>query len=305
MQKIILVAGATGHLGLKIVKALRNKNVEIRALVRLNSSNEKIQELERLGATIYSVKQWDLEELKNSCLGVSCVVSSLAGLREVVVDAQKVLLDAAISAGVPRFIPSDYSLDFTNFSHGENRNLDLRREFHTYLDSTSISATSIFNGAFADLLTNEMPMILFKQKMILYWGNANYRWGFTTMDNTAEFTANVALDSSSPRYLRIAGDQINPREVRNVTSEITGQKFRLFRPGGKVFLGIIIKIARKLAPAEKELYPAWQGMQYMHNMIDERSKIEKLDNDRYPEVRWTSVKDVLTQFLQEKKTNLV
>ena len=100
MQKIILVAGATGHLGLKIVKALRNKNVEIRALVRLNSSNEKIQELERLGATIYSVKQWDLEELKNSCLGVSCVVSSLAGLREVVVDAQKVLLDAAISAGV-------------------------------------------------------------------------------------------------------------------------------------------------------------------------------------------------------------
>ena len=300
MQKIILVAGATGHLGLKIVKALRNKNVEIRALVRLNSSNEKIQELERLGATIYSVKQWDLEELKNSCLGVSCVVSSLAGLREVVIDAQKVLLDAAISAGVPRFIPSDYSLDFTNFTHGENRNLDLRREFHTYLDSTSISATSIFNGAFADLLTNEMPMILFKQKMILYWGNADYRWGFTTMDNTAEFTANVALDSSSPRYLRIAGDQINPREVRNVTSEITGQKFRLFRPGGKVFLGIIIKIARKLAPAEKELYPAWQGMQYMHNMIDERSKIEKLDNDRYPEVRWTSVKDVLTQFLQEK-----
>lgn len=305
MQKIILVAGATGHLGLKIVKALRNKNVEIRALVRLNSSNEKIQELERLGATICSVKQWDLEELKNSCLGVSCVVSSLAGLREVVVDAQKVLLDAAISAGVPRFIPSDYSLDFTNFTHGENRNLDLRREFHTYLDATSISATSIFNGAFADLLTNEMPMILFKQKMILYWGNADYRWGFTTMDNTAEFTANVALDSSSPRYLRIAGDQINPREVRNVTSEITGQKFRLFRPGGKVFLGIIIKIARKLAPAEKELYPAWQGMQYMHNMIDERSKIEKLDNDRYPEVRWTSVKDVLTQFLQEKKTNLV
>ena len=300
MQKIILVAGATGHLGLKIVKALRNKNVEIRALVRLNSSNEKIQELERLGATICSVKQWDLEELKNSCLGVSCVVSSLAGLREVVVDAQKVLLDAAISAGVPRFIPSDYSLDFTNFSHGENRNLDLRREFHTYLDATSISATSIFNGAFADLLTNEMPMILFKQKMILYWGNADYRWGFTTMDNTAEFTANVALDSSSPRYLRIAGDQINPREVRNVTSEITGQKFRLFRPGGKVFLGIIIKIARKLAPVEKELYPAWQGMQYMHNMIDERSKIEKLDNDRYPEVRWTSVKDVLTQFLQEK-----
>jgi hypothetical protein len=43
----------------------------------------------------------------------------LAGLREVVIDAQKKLLDAAIAAGVPRFIPSDYSLDFTKFSYGE------------------------------------------------------------------------------------------------------------------------------------------------------------------------------------------
>jgi hypothetical protein len=60
---------------------------------------------------------------------VTCVVSVLAGLREVIIDAQKVLLDAAIAAGVPLFIPSDYSLDFTKFSDGENRNLDLRRDF--------------------------------------------------------------------------------------------------------------------------------------------------------------------------------
>jgi hypothetical protein len=32
----------------------------------------------------------------------------------------------------------------------------------------------------------------------------------------------------------------------------------------------------------------------MHNMIDERSKI-KLDNDRYPEIQWTTVKDVLSK----------
>jgi hypothetical protein len=132
--------------------------------------------------------------------------------------------------------------------------------------------------------------------MILYWGNADYRWGFTTMDNTAEFTAKVALDSSTPRYLRIAGDLINPRELKVVVSEVTGQKFRLFSPGGKRILGTIIKIARKLAPGDKELYPAWQGMQYMHNMIDERSKIAKLDNDRYPEIRWTTVKEVLSKY---------
>jgi hypothetical protein len=227
------------------------------------------------------------------------VVSALAGLRDVIIDAQKVLLDAAIAAGVARFIPSDYSLDFTKFSHGENRNLDLRREFHTYLDSTSIASTSIFNGAFMELLTNEMPMLFFKQRIVLHWGRADYKWGFTTMDNTAEFTARVALEANSPRYLRVAGDLISPREVREVVSDITSQRFRLFRPGGKTLLGLIIKLTKKMSPAENELYPAWQGMQYMHNMIDERSMMDTLDNNRFSDIRWTSARELLLEQVRD------
>lgn len=290
------MAGANGNVGLRIVKALVNRGAEIRVTACPGSNPETVKTLEQLGAKVYTIHNWNSQELTSACDDVTCVVSSLAGLRNVIIDAQKVLLDAAIAAGVPRFIPSDYSLDFTKFNDGDNRNLDLRREFHHYLDKTSIAATTIFNGAFTDMLTNEMPLILFKQILILYWGKADYRWGFTTMDNTAEYTANVALDAATPRYLRIAGDLINPNEVKAVASEVTGEKFRMFSPGGKGLLGVIIKIARKLSPAENELYPAWQGMQYMHNMIDERSKIEKLDNDRYPQMKWTTVKDVLTSY---------
>jgi hypothetical protein len=54
-------------------------------------------------------------------------VSALSGLREVIVDAQKVLLDAAVAASVPRFIPSDYSLDFTEFKDGE---IDIKGMHH-------------------------------------------------------------------------------------------------------------------------------------------------------------------------------
>lgn len=303
MKKTILVAGASGNLGFKIVKALQNMDAETRVLVRSNTDPAKVKELEILGANIYKVENWTLKELTKACKDVSCVVSSLAGLREVVIDAQKILLDAAIEAGVPRFIPSDYSLDFTKFMHGENRNLDLRREFHQYLDKAPIQSTSIFNGAFMELLTNEMPMIFLKPKLILYWGDANRQLDFTTMDNTAEFTARVALDSTSPRYLNVAGDQVSPREIKDLVTDLSKQKFRFFRPGGKWLLGQIIKIARKLAPAEKELYPAWQGMQYMHNMIDERSKIEKLNNDRYPEIKWTSVRELLSNYLVDSNTN--
>jgi hypothetical protein len=37
--------------------------------------------------------------------------------------------EGAIAAGVPRFIPSDFSADFTKLPAGENRNFDLRRAF--------------------------------------------------------------------------------------------------------------------------------------------------------------------------------
>ena len=299
MRKTILVAGASGNLGLRIVKALANEGAEVRVLVRSNTPPDKLTPLALPGVSIYTLHQWNFEELKRACADVACVVSALAGLRDVVIDAQKILLDAAITAGVPRFIPSDYSLDFTKFKHGENRNLDWRREFHEYLNNLPIRSTSVFNGAFAELLTTDMPMILFKQKMSLYWGNADYRWGFTTMDNTAAYTAKVALDEAAPRYLVIAGDQISPREVHALVCELTGQKFRMFRPGGQGLLGAIIRITRKLAPGKNELYPAWQGMQYMHNMIDERSKITKLDNDRYPGMHWTPVRKLISEYLNK------
>jgi len=300
MKKIILIAGATGNLGLRIANALASSDVTVRALVRSNSNADKITSLEKLGVEICKVDNWSIDEIKSHCIGVSCVVSVLAGLRDVVIDSQKVLLDAAIAAGVPRFIPSDYSLDFTNFSNGENRNLDLRREFHSYLDKCPIAATSIFNGAFMELLLDEMPMIVFNKKLVIYWGNGDYKWGFTTMDNTAAYTANVAIDDNSPRYLRIAGDMIAPREVRNVISEITGSKYKLIRIGGQGLLGLFIKMARLFSPSEKELYPAWQGMQYMHNMIDKRSNIVELNNNRYSNIKWTSVKKLLQESIAEK-----
>jgi hypothetical protein len=177
----------------------------------------------------------------------------------------------------------------------------LRREFHLYLDKAPIEATTIFNGPFMDLLTDQMPMILFKKNKILYWGSADHYIDFTTMEDTAEYTANVAMDTSSPRFLRIYGDQITPRELGDVMTEITGNKFKMLRPGGIGLLNILIRITKTLAPGKKELYPAWQGMQYMRDMMEGRVKIDFYDNDRYPEMKWTTVKEMLTEHLRSKK----
>ena len=164
MATRIAVAGATGNLGKRTVKALHAQGADAVALARKGVAEDKVRELQSFGAKVAIVDMSSASDVSKACAGVACMVSALQGLREVIVDTQSVLLDAAIDAGVPRFIPSDYSADFTNLPRGENRNFDLRREFHERLDVARIQSTAIFNGAFAEILTYNIPLLDYEKK---------------------------------------------------------------------------------------------------------------------------------------------
>jgi nucleoside-diphosphate-sugar epimerase len=290
---LIVVAGAAGDLGHRVALALLARGARVCALVRPGNTKPNVATLREQGAAIVEVDFNDAVALTRACAGASCVVSALSGLRPVIIDAQTHLLDAAVAAGVPRFIPSDFSIDFTKLPAGSNRNLDLRREFGRHLDRVPIQATSILNGMFMDLLTGQAPLVLFKFKRILYWGSADQPLDFTTIANTAEYTAAAALDSTTPRYLRVAGEVATVRDLQAAASAATGQRFGLLRAGGLWVLKLMIKITRRLVPAKNEVFPPWQGMQYLHNMFTGLPKFQALDNDRYPAIQWTRVREVL------------
>ncbi|MBK0401505.1 NmrA family NAD(P)-binding protein [Adhaeribacter sp. BT258] len=301
-NKTIVLAGATGGLGLEIAGYLRQRKAHVKALVRENSAPAAIATLQQLGAEIVRLDYNDAEALTEACKGGACVVSALSGLRDVIVEAQTKLLQAAVAAGVPRFIPSDYCIDFTRLPEGSNRNLDLRREFQKILDKAPIKATSVLNGMFTDLLTGEAPVILFNLKRVLYWGNADQLMDFTTRANTAAFTATAALDPTTPRFLKIAGQVASMRDLRDAASEVTGEQFGLLWAGTLGMFGLMIKLAKTFSPAPGEVFPAWQGMQYLHNMLSGLPKLDHLDNNRYPEINWTSVKAVLAKKAEAEKS---
>lgn len=293
MKKRILVAGGTGNLGTRIVDALLKKGAEVRMIVRAGTDPKRVQSFKDRGATVIEADMMSVEEVTAACEGVTCVVSALQGLHDVIVDTQKVLLDAAVAAGVPRFIPSDFSSDFNHLPPGENRNFDLRREFHQHLDKAHIKATSVFNGAFSEILTNGTPILNPKEKSIGYWGDkAGWRMDFTTIDDTAAFTAEVALDDSTPKALQIASFQVSPNELAAMAKEAAGQNFKLIPMGSlEEFSKQIKKQRAQNSAGENELFPAWQGMQYMHGMFS--TQHEALDNNRYPDLKWSSAKDFI------------
>ena len=294
-NEVIIVAGGTGKLGQRIAWHLRRNGANVRALIRRGSTNNEttIAFLREQGVTIVEVDFNDAAGLAKACAGGACLVSAISGLRDVIVDTQTRLLQAAIDAGVPRFIPSDYSIDYTKLPPGSNRNLDLRREFNEQLNKAPIKATSILNGMFTDLLTGQAPVVLFGLKRVAYWGDAGKLLDFTTMEDTAAYTAMAALDPHTPRYLRIAGEVADITDLKNAATQVTGKPFKLFRVGSLGTFSTMIKITKSLFPAENDVFPPWQGMQYLHNMFSGLPKLNPLDNNRYPTLIWTSVREVL------------
>ncbi|MDX5435562.1 MAG: NmrA family NAD(P)-binding protein [Pontibacter sp.] len=291
----IVLAGATGNLGGRIARSLLEKGATVRVLVRPDSDAGKVDALRKAGATICEVDFHNAADLTKACEGAACVVSALSGLHYVIVGIQTLLLNAAVAAGVPRFIPSDFAIDFTKLPYGNNRNLDFRKEFKERLDKAPIAATSVLCGMFADLLTGQAPIVLFLIRRVMYYGNPDQLMDFTTIQNTAEYTSAAALDPSTPRYLRIAGDVLDANGLKDAASKATGEEFKLLRVGGLGLLNTIIKITKALTPNNNEVFPAWQGMQYMRDMFSGLPKLEPLDNNRYPEIKWTSVAEVLAK----------
>ena len=292
MKNAIVVVGATGNLGGRIVTALLSKGADVVAVVRPGTDRAKIDELTQKGVTIIPSEMTDARELAPAFADAAVVVSSVAGLHDVIVDTQSVVLDAAVAAGVPRFIPSDFCTDYTKLTPGENRNFDLRREFKAYLDKAPIQATSILNGAFGEILTYNIPLLDFKQQQVGYWEDADWAIDFTTMDDTAAFTAAAALDPATPRFLRIASFQISPQELVAVAEAAGKGHFALVRLGSRADLATHIQHARAANPAgENDLYADWQQMQYMLSMFSAQN--DPLDNEHYPGLTWTPAQQVL------------
>jgi len=293
-QQRIVLAGATGNLGGRIAWALQQRGASVRAIVRPGTDAERLNKLQQQQMEIVEADLNAHADIVRACEGASCVVSALLGLHKTLVDAQGALLDAAVEAGVPRFIPSDYAMDFNKVEPGLNRNFDLHREFKVRLDRAPIRSTSVLNGAFMNLLTGEAPLVLFKLRRVLYWGQGPHQLlDFTTMDDTAAYTAEAALDTEAPPVLRIAGEQISAAGLAAVASEVVGRPFRLLRGGSLRRLQRIIGMTRALTPNSEAPFPVWQGMQYLYCMFEGSGLLTPLDNQRYPNLRWTGVRTVL------------
>ena len=293
--RTIALAGATGDLGGRIATALVRNGATVRALIRPDTSATARSRIESMGVEPIAADPGSVDDMARAVTGANCVISALNGVGDTILGRQGILLDAAVKAGVPRFIPSDYSEDFTKTTPGRNRNLDLRRSFMARVDRSGIKATTVLNGAFMDMLRGEIPVIQPRIRRVLYWRSADQALDFTTKDDTADYVAAVALDDEAPRILRISGATVTTRDIARIMTDLSDRPWRPLYVGGIGALSAMIAVTKLIAPQPDKPFPAWQGMQYMRDMFSGDGKLHNLDNARYGKTGWTSVRDVLSK----------
>jgi uncharacterized protein YbjT (DUF2867 family) len=289
----VLVVGASGRLGAKIVRELSALGASVRVSHRHGSNADQVGKLRAAGAELVSADLADEASLLRACEAVDVVVSSVQGLGDVIVDGQTRLLRAAEKAGVARLVPSDYSIDFFKTIEGDNRNLDWRRAFNRVLDNSAVRGTSVLCGAFMDLLAMGAIGPDPKTGVFKVWGDPNQAYDFTSTDDLGKYIAAVALDADAGRVVRIAGDSKSPSELGALFAELRGTPVKIEPAGSLGDLDRAIAGLRAADEAPNHPFPVWQQLQYARDMASGRGKLSPIDNARYPSVRPQGVAEFL------------
>ena len=226
MSECILVSGATGVLGREICRRLRAEGLEVRAMVRPDSSHT--DELADMGCDFTTANLLDPPSLSSSCEGVHQVINTataIGTLRKgqdmaaIDRDGVKALVDAAEGAGVRNFtfvsIPS--SAEGIRF-------FQYKRSVEERLRAGSITSTILQPGAFMDSAfdpSNGWDVSGGKVKMI---GAGRTRTPFIAVEDVAKAAVAVTLHPElQGRDWPMAGpESLNHREALAIFEDVYG-----------------------------------------------------------------------------------
>ena len=199
---VIAIAGITGQLGTLIAKAiLSTSDAQIRGLCR-NKSKLAPELSSSSRITIVEGDSTDLAAAREAVRDCQVVICCYLGPNDLMTNGQKVLIDACVAEAVPRYIASDYSLDYRSLKLGDLPAKDPMIEVRSYLEDKLVMGVHVLIGCFTETFVNYVGYLKLKDNQLSYWGTGDEKWDFTTYGTCAEYVAAVALDSGAQSILK-------------------------------------------------------------------------------------------------------
>ena len=291
MTQTVLLAGATGMFGGRVAHHLTERpDARVRLLVRGSRDAKKRDALEPLLARGVEVIEGDLADpasLDRATQGVDVIVSAVQGGPDVIVDGQVALAAAGKRNGVRRMLPSDYALDLFKATPGEHPMFDLRATADARIAEVGLEQVNVLQGGFMDLFLPGKGAIDLDKGTVSFFGDGDRPVEVTSVEDTARLVARVALDRGVPAgKFAVAGDRVSFRQAGEVVAARTGKAIKPASLGSEADL----RKAMAAADPHKKVMLA-----YLLYMTNGQTALTDLQNGRYPDVRFQSFADFVTQ----------
>jgi uncharacterized protein YbjT (DUF2867 family) len=207
---MFLVTGATGGLGRRIVRLLRQQEMPVRAFVRLMS---RYGELEHRAAELYIGDLQQERDIQKACKGVQYIISahgSDGNAPGLDYRANIDLIDRAKESGVRHFV--FISVLGVDRGYEDAPTFKAKREVEKYLQSSGLNYTILRPSGFA---SNLLPLAeRFRQTGIyLLLGDPKNRTSIVSTDDLARIVVNsISNEAARNQILPVGGPEILHRE---------------------------------------------------------------------------------------------
>lgn len=167
-KQTIAIIGATGQVGTPLTLNLLEMGHEVIAITRsLNSGiPDKLREFSDKGARIVEINDMRNQLLVEEAIhGADVLVCAVPGDQSVINELEPIWLEAAINAGVKRFVPTEFGCHTRNLNYGDGVLFDFKKDFHEKLFKSGIGWTFIYTGGIFDYF---LPNLRFFRKITTF-----------------------------------------------------------------------------------------------------------------------------------------
>ncbi|KAF2629697.1 NAD(P)-binding protein [Macroventuria anomochaeta] len=229
--KNVIIIGAGGNLGPSVLRALLSSSFNTSVLSREGSNSTFPSGVNVLRANYDSV-----DSLKQAFQGQDAVIS-LVGSGAI--GDQNKLIDAAIAAGVKRFLPSEFGSDTPNpKTRAVVSVFEAKTGTVNYLKSREdvISWTSVITGPFFDWGL-KVGFLGLDQKnktaTVIDSGNATFSTSNLSFIGEAVVKTLENAEATKNQYVYVSEFQISQNELLAAAEKVTGEKFTVNKVSAK------------------------------------------------------------------------
>ncbi|KAK3689554.1 hypothetical protein B0T22DRAFT_408622 [Podospora appendiculata] len=229
--KTVAVIGGSGNLGHFIVQELVSAGFDVTGLTRASSTNSTPKYPD--GLNIVNVDYSSFDSLKSAFAGQDAVVSVIGSLG---IASQTVAVDAAVAAGVKRFIPSEFGINTRKVARdspiakiigGKIAVVDYLQEKASA--NPSFTWTGISTGIFFDWALRAGALlsgINLKDKTATVVDSGNEKWQASLRSDIGKAVVGVLKhpDETANKYIGTATFNVSINDLISLVEELTGSK---------------------------------------------------------------------------------